>query len=148
MNVQDIYAHLMIIAAAEDRDLAHVEKARIQFILEHNKDIFEDYQSLRIDEYKKNIFEWSTEDPTFIKKKLIDNLNKNELEIALSFVCSIIAIDSRITSKEIELVSFIGSWLPKDKYEKILYPFFIMHNKQIPEYSKNQTSQLRIIDTE
>ena len=68
MNVQDIYAHLMIIAAAEDRDLAHVEKARIQFILEHNKDIFEDYQSLRIDEYKKNIFEWSTEDPTFIKK--------------------------------------------------------------------------------
>ena len=148
MNSQDIYAHLMIIAATEDGNLAHVEKERVRFILEHNNDIFEDYQSLRIDDYKKNIFQWYSEDPTFIKKKLIDNLTKDELEIALSFVCSIIAIDSRITSKEIKLVSFIGSWLPKDKYEKILYPFFIMHNKKIPEYSKDQTSQLRIIDSE
>ena len=143
MRTEDIYAYLMTIAASHDGNFAKIEAERVEYVLTHNIDIFEDYPIGNVEELKSKVRKMYQDDRNIIDT-LLGKLNEYELEIALSFVCSIIAIDSKITKKEVELIQYIGKRLPNDKFQKIIYPFFIMHKTNIPNHEK--APSLRVID--
>ena len=146
MKCEKAYIYLMIVAASEDGVIDDIEKDRINYVVRNNTKIYQDFSDINLDDYSKNLI---SNDDNFVPE-IIESLDPLELEIALSFVCSIISIDCKITKKEIDFINRLGKEISRENFEKIIYPFFLMHGIPQPTAPEDDEvlTKLRIIDTD